>query len=147
MFNEIVNNLRPEYTVDPIPPLHQSQYCLRDRDVIGQMRARTEKFKSSFYPNCLYEWNKLDPELRLAPSVAVFKKKLLSIVHPPAKSVFGIHDPIGLPYRTQLRVALSELSCHKLKNDFRDTINRMCPTNDGIEDTKHFLLLCPSFDL
>ena len=23
----------------------------------------------------------------------------------------------------------------------------MCPTNDGIEDTEHFLLLCPSFDL
>ena len=23
----------------------------------------------------------------------------------------------------------------------------MCPLNDGIEDTEHFLLLCPSFDL
>ena len=23
----------------------------------------------------------------------------------------------------------------------------MCPINDGIEDTEHFLLLCPSFDL
>ena len=23
----------------------------------------------------------------------------------------------------------------------------MCPTNDGIEDTGHFLLLCPSFDV
>ena len=22
----------------------------------------------------------------------------------------------------------------------------MCPTSDGIEDTEHFLLLCPSFD-
>ena len=22
----------------------------------------------------------------------------------------------------------------------------MCPTNDGIEDTEHFLLLCPSID-
>ena len=144
---KFVNNLSPEYTVDPIPPLHQSQYCLRDQDVIGQMRARTEKFKSSFYPNCLSEWNKLDPELRLAPSVAVFKKKLLSIVRPPAKSVFGIHDPIGLPYLTQLRVGLSKLNCHKFKHNFRDTINPMCPTSDGIEDTEHFLLLCPSFDL
>ena len=25
-------------------------------------------------------------------------------------------------------------------------MNPMCPTNDGIEDTEHFLLLCPSFD-
>ena len=23
----------------------------------------------------------------------------------------------------------------------------MCPTNDGIEETEHFLLLCPSFDV
>ena len=23
----------------------------------------------------------------------------------------------------------------------------MCLTNDGIEDTKHFLLLCPSFEV
>ena len=23
----------------------------------------------------------------------------------------------------------------------------MCPTNDGIEDTEHFLLLCPSLDM
>ena len=75
------------------PPLHQSQYCLRNQDVIGRLNARTEKFKSTFYPNCLSEWNKLEPELRLAPSIAVFKKKLLSIIRPPAKSVYGIHDP------------------------------------------------------
>ena len=83
LFYKFVNNLCPEYTVDPIPPLHQSQYRLRDQDVIGRLRARTDKFKSSFYPNCLSEWNKLEPELRLAPSVAVFKKKLLSIIRPP----------------------------------------------------------------
>ena len=73
-FYKIINNLSPAYTKDPIPPLHQSQYSLRCQDVIGRLRARTEKFKSSFYPNCLSEWNKLQPELRLAPSVAIFKK-------------------------------------------------------------------------
>ena len=66
---------------------------------------------------------------------------------PPAKSVFGIHDPIGLSYLTQLRVALSKLNFHKFKHNFRDTINPMCPTNDGIENTEHFLLLCPSFEI
>ena len=146
LFYKFVNNLCPEYTVDPIPPLHQSQYRLRDQDVIGRLRARTEKFKSSFYPNCLSEWNKLEPELRLAPSVAVFKKKLLSIIRPKAKSVFGIYDPKGLSYLTQLRVGLSKLNFHKFKHNFRDTINPMCPTSDGIEDTEHFLLLCPTFD-
>ena len=75
------------------------------------------------------------------------RKKLLSKIRPPAKSVFGIHDPIGLSYLTQLRVGLSKLNLHKFKHNFRDTINPMCPSNDGIESTEHFLLLCPSFEV
>ena len=148
LFYKFVNNLSPEYTIDPVPPLHQSQYCLRNQDVIGRLNARTEKSKSSFYPNCLSAWKKLEPDLRLAPSVAIFKKKLLSKIctPPPAKSVFGIHDPKGLSYLNQLRVGLSKLNFQKFKHNFRDTINQMCPTNDGIEDTEHCLLLCPSFD-
>ena len=114
LFYKFVNNLSPGYTVDPIPPLHQSQYCLRDQDVIGRVKARTEKFKS-FYPNCLSKRNKLEPELRLAPSIAVFKKKLLSIIRPPTKSVYGIHDPKGLSHLTLLRVGLSKLNFHKFQ--------------------------------
>ena len=64
----------------------------------------------SFYPNCLSEWNKLEPELRHEPSVAVSKKKLLALIRPPAKSVFGIHYPKGLSHLTQLRVGLSKLN-------------------------------------
>ena len=98
LFYKIIKNLIPMYTRDPIPPLHQSQYSLRKPDVVGRIGARTAKFQSSFYPNCIFEWNKLDLEIRLAPSVAVFKAKLLSIIRPPAKSVFGLYDPIGLLY-------------------------------------------------
>ena len=123
LFYEIMNNLTSEYTRDPIPPLHQSQYCFRNQDVIGRIRARTEKFESSFYPKCLSEWNQFDPEIRLAKSLSIFKTKLLSIIRPPAKSVFGIHDPSGLSYLTRLRVGLSKLNFHKFKQSFRDTIN------------------------
>ena len=147
LFYKMMNNMMPKYTMDPIPQLQQSQYSLRNQDVIGRIRARTEKFKSSFYPNCLSEWNELCPEIRTAPSVAIFKKKLLSKIRQPAKSVFGIHDPIGLSYLTQLRVGLSKLNLHKFKHNFRDTINPMCPSNDGIESTEQFLLLCPSFEV
>ena len=141
-----MNNLTPLYTKEPIPPLHQLPYSLQSQDVIGRLGARTEKFQSSFYPNCISEWNKLDPEIRNVPSIAIFKSKLLSIIRPPAKSVFGIHDPIGLSYLSQTRVGLSKLNFHKFKHNFKDTINPMCPANDGIEETEHFLLLCPSFD-
>ena len=110
------------------------------------MRATTQKFKSSFFPNCLDEWNELDHEIRLSSSVAIFKKKLTSKIRPPFKSTFSIHDPIGLSYLTQLRVGLSELCYHKFKHNYGDSINPMCPSNDGIETTEHFLLLCQPFE-
>ena len=103
LFYKMINGMSPVYTTDPIPPLQQSQYSLRKQDVIGRIRARTQRFQSSFYPSCLSDWNDPCPEIRLAPTIAIFKKKLLSKIHPPAKSVFGIHDPIGLSYLTQLR--------------------------------------------
>ena len=89
-------------------------------DAIGRPRATTEKFQSRFYPNCISEWNKLDPEVRLSPSVTEFKTKLLSLIRTPAKSVFGIHEPIGLPYLSQIRVglSLSTLNFHKFYHNF-----------------------------
>ena len=70
----------------------------------------------------------------------------LAKIRPMPKCVFRIHDPTGLSYLTQLRVGLSKLNFHKFKHNFRDTMNQMCPSNDGIEDTEHFSLLCPSFE-
>ena len=74
LFYKIINNLTPLYTKEPIPPLHQSSYSLRNQDAIGRMKARTEKFQSSFYPNCTSEWNKLDPEIRLNGSHIITRK-------------------------------------------------------------------------
>ena len=44
LFYKIMNNLTPLYTKEPIPPPHQSQYSLRNQDVVGRIRARTENF-------------------------------------------------------------------------------------------------------
>ena len=146
VFYKMINNLTPGYTRDPISEPQLAHYSLRNQDVIGRIRARTDKFKSSFYPKCLAEWNELDHEIRLSPSVAIFKKKLLAKIRPPARSTFGIHDPIGFSYLTQLRVGLSKLCLHKFRYNFRDSINPMCPINDGIETMEHFLLLCHTFE-
>ena len=80
-------------------PLHQISYSLPSQDVIGQLRARTDNCQSSFHPNCIFELNKLDPELRNVPSIAKFKSKLQSIIRLLAKSIVGIYDPIGLSYQ------------------------------------------------
>ena len=140
LFFKFINNLTPEYTRYPVPSFCCSNYTLRNQAVIGQINLRTEHFGSSFYPNCLKEWNDLAPERRELPTVTSFKSKLLSLVRPPLKSTYGICDPKGLAILTQLRVGLSKLKSHKFNHNFRDTVDPMCLINDGIEDTEHFLL-------
>ena len=45
-----------------------------------------------------------------------------------------------------LRVGLSKLNFHKFRHNFSDTIDPMCPANDGVEDTEHYLLFCQSYE-
>ena len=106
-------------------------YSFRKADVIGQIRARTTRFKTSFYPDCLSEWNKVDPEIRLSPSLNIFKTKLSKLIRSTPKLVYGIRDPKGLAILTQSRVGLSKLNFHGFGHNFRDTVNPLCPTNDG----------------
>ena len=146
LFYKIVNNLTPDYTRNPVPHPHESNYDLRRNATVGQILARTQAFKSSFYPHCLSEWDRLDPNIRLSSSVNIFKKKLLSIIRPPPKFVYRIHDPKGLSILTQLRVGLSKLNFHKFKHNFRETLNPLCAINDDVEEAEHYFLLCHAYD-
>ena len=110
------------------------------------MSSRTERFESSFYPNCLKEWNSLASEITESPTVSLFKKRLSSLIRPSQKPTYGILDPKGIAILTQLPVGLSKLNFHKVKHNFQDTVNPMCPVNDGIEDTEHFLLHYHAYD-
>ena len=55
-------------------------------------------------------------------------------------------NPKGVAILTQLRVGLSKLNFHKFKHNFQETVDPMCPINDGIEDTEHFLLHCYAYE-
>ena len=61
------------------------------------------------------------------------------------KSIFGIHDTVGLRYLFQLRVSLSSLRSHKWRHNFIDTPSEICRCNQGNEDTNHFFCLCPFY--
>ena len=139
LFYKFINEVAPEYTRHPIPRIRWSNYALRNQAVLGQMNARTERFESSFYPNCLKEWNS---QIRELPTVSSFKNRFSSLIRPIQKPVYGIYDPKGVAILTQLRVGLSKLIFHNFYHNFRDTVDPMCPINDGTEDTEHFLLQC-----
>ena len=139
--------MTPDYPRTPIPTTPDLSYSLRTHNIVGQICARTASYKASFYPHCLSEWNKLDPEIRLSPTINAFKFKLSSLIRPPAKPIYGVHDPKGLAILMQLRVGLSKLNLHKFRHNFKDTLDPMCSIHDGIEDTEHFLLFCHLYDV
>ena len=94
----------------------------------------------------LLEWNKLPHEVRESTYNRCFQNKLLSLIHLPPKPVYSIHYPKSLTILTQLCVGLSMLNLHKFRHNFRGTLNLMCPSNEVVEDTEHFLLRCHSYD-
>ena len=61
------------------------------------------------------------------------------------KSIFGVHDPVGLRYLFQLRVRLSPWRSHKSHHYFIDAPSDICQCNQGVEDTSHFLFFCPLY--
>ncbi len=71
---------------------------------------------------------------------------VLRIIRPPSKFVYRVNNPSGLAILTQLRVGLSNLNFYKFKHNFRDSLDLLCSTNDGVEDTEHYLLLCHTYN-
>ena len=75
------------------------------------------------------------------------RNHITKLVRPVRKSIFDIHDPKGTRFLFQLRVGLSPLKYHKWKHNFIDTPSDSCSCNTGVENTRHFLLECPLFDI
>ena len=123
-------------------------YCTRSsqNETLRTFSSRTESFKHSFFPYCIKEWNKLDNIIRKAESLGKFKSLLLSFIRVKSRSVFSIHDPIGIKLLTRLRLGFSHLNEHKFRHNFRDTVSAMCDSGSEIESTQHFLLRCPIFN-
>ena len=101
-------------------------------------------FKKLFFPSTIIEWNKLDPGLRKAESLSLFKTNILKFIRPSPNSVYNCHNPKGLKFITRLRLGLSHLREHKFKHSFQDTINPLCSCGLDIESIEHFLH-CPQF--
>ena len=102
---------------------------------------------SSLFPGAITSWNNIITLLSHFDNIPskILKDHLLSSIRPKKKNIFGIDDPLGLRYLTQLRVGLSFLRYHKKCHNFIDTPSDKCLCTRGIEDTNHFLVSCPFF--
>ena len=122
-FYKILNNLAPSYLRNSLPARLAAPNNLRTRNPIYPLNIRTERFRNSFYPYCISQWNILDRRIRDLPSVSTFKKAIFEFIRPKPSPVFGAHDNQGVVLLNRLRVGFSHLNERKFRHGFRDTLD------------------------
>ena len=76
---------------------------------------------NSFFPDAIASWNNFITHFEHFPTFDGLKDHLIALLRPDAKSIFGLHDPIGLRLLFQLRVSLSPF-LNKKRYNFIDTL-------------------------
>ena len=143
-FYKILKDQSPQYLFNISPKLNRP-YPTRNANNIPHFKVKHSFFKNNFFPSVITEWNKLDPEIRNAPSLNIFKKNILKFIRPTTNNIFGCRNLKGVNYLTRLRLGLSHLHKHKFKDNFQDTLNSICTCGCNVESTCHFLIHCPNF--
>lgn len=146
LFYKIVNGLAPRYLSNYLPPMRVALPCLRRRPQIYQINVRTERFRNSFFPFCMSEWNNLDSRIKNLQSISKFKSAILDFLRPKPTLNYRLGNISGFPLLARLRVGFSHLREHKFRHGFLDTIDPFCNCRGNfIETTEHFLLHCSNY--
>ena len=145
-FYKILNGMAPRYLSDLIPPRNRATANLRIRPPLYPLYARTDRYRASYFPYCIAEWNKLDSRIRDLPSISRFKRALLNFLRPKGESTFKVSNNQGVVLLTRLRVGFSHLREHKFRHNFSDTVDPFCNCrSNSVETTEHFLLHCSNY--
>ncbi len=144
-FYKIQNNLTPNYMKDHLPADIGHSYSTRSDHVLHEIKCNSDSYRSSFYPDSVRCWNRLGDFFRNSINLKTFKTRLLSGYRPSPKSIFGIHDSLGIRSLFQLRVGLSPLLAHKKNHNFLDAPSDKCDTCNRSENLEHLFLYCIRF--
>ena len=113
---KIVNMLTPPYLGDKLPP-QTNPFAWAPR-TSQEFRIRTKRFRDTFFPDAVNQWNVVISDFADMPELKAFKSHLLSFYRPAWKSTFGVHDPHGLKRLFQIRLGVSPLRHHKKNTTF-----------------------------
>ena len=141
--HKIVDEKTPSYLRDKMPP--NRRVVIQIPNVFQDIKCRTDRYLKSFFPDSTSTWNNIISNFEHLPSFEGLKCHIISLIRPEMRSTFNIHNPSYLRHLFQLRVGLSHLRHHKKRHNFADTPSENCLCKNGIEDTLHFLLLCPFY--
>ena len=145
-YYKIRHNMCPLYLTELLPIMKTHCHSLRTNRPPIVPNFRTERFKSTFFPSCSFNWNQLGTNIQNSSSLEIFKRALLTFIRPKPAEVYKIHHPKGLKLLTRLRLGLSHLREHKFRHNFNDTIDPfcLCGTN-SFETSEHYFLHCPTY--
>ena len=115
-----------------------------NKNNLQEFSCRTKSFKHSFFLLCVREWNKLDNTIRDAEFIKQFKS-MLNFFSLNQRSLFSIHDPVGVKLLTRLRLQFSHLNEPKLRHNFKECVSPMCDCGAETETIGHFFLHCQFF--
>jgi len=104
--------------------------------------ARTEKFKNSFYPKTIQEYNNLPANIKFAPTVTSFKL-LLNTKLNKIKNWFYIGDRKLSIIQARLRMKCSSLKSHLFHLNIVESARCLCGC--AYETPHHYFFECPLF--
>ena len=84
-FYKILNNLAPSYLRNYLPARIAAPVNLKTRNSI--FNIRTERFRNTFFPSCISQWNALDGRIGDLPAVSTFQKAIFEFLRPNPFSV------------------------------------------------------------
>ena len=131
----------PQYLSNCLKGSNNFVYNTRSASQISlnTFRNSTEKFKNSFFPFCISEWNKLSNLTKQSGNIKKIKNTLKDI-ESNERSLFSIHDPQSVKLLSRLTLNFSHLNKHKFRHNFKECVSPMCGCGLEIESTQHFFL-------
>jgi len=87
-FYNIINGHAPQYLSDHLPPQGQAQVNLRRSQFIFWRLVK--RYRNSFFPYCISQWNSLDSRIRSLLSISSFKRPLLEFLRPKHSPTFRV---------------------------------------------------------
>ena len=132
----------PSYLKNKLPRFRRPLYRQSNSNTFHKLKCKSLRYTSSFFPVAITSWNNGITHFNDIPSVSVLKIHILSLIRPKKKMYFwytwSFRTSVPLPTKSGLKfLRISQ------KMSFIDIPSDKCLCNQGIEDTNHFLFLCP----
>ena len=95
---------------------------------------------TAFFLSTISKCNKLDLKIHQFKTLFTFQSALIKLGRPISKTVFNIHNSVGLMFLTRLIIGLSHLNQRQFSHNFQDCLNSLHSCCLEVESVFFFFL-------